>query len=136
MAAVFHLRIRSADRDFFEGECVSLTMALSDGELGLLANHTPLVAAVTPGVLSCRLPDGGTLTAANGNGIVRFENNDALLLLDSVERAEEIDAERAERARQKAEEDVKSAKTPQELLQARSDLRRAQNRLRAAERKP
>lgn len=133
MAAVFNLHIRSADRDFYEGECVSLSVTLSDGQIGLLQNHSPIAAAVVPGMLTCRLPDGSVFYAAIGGGILRFENNDALLLLDSIERPEEIDAHRARHAVEQAREALAKCRTPQEKLQVRSDLARAENRLRVAE---
>ena len=134
MANVFNLHIRSADRDFYEGECTALTLSLSDGQLGLMANHSPMVAAVIPGLLTFRLPDGSAIAAAAGSGIVRFERNDALVLLDSVERPEEIDAGRAEAAVERAKAALKASRTKQGKLQAMSDLARAQNRLNAARR--
>ena len=85
MAKAFHLRICSMTSDFYEGECVSLTLPLSDGELGLLANHSPVSAAVVPGALRCRLPDGSAIEAAVGHGLARFAENDALVLLESID---------------------------------------------------
>lgn len=135
MAASFKVHIRAADRDFYEGECVSLTVPISDGQIGVLAFHAPLAAAVVPGLLTCRLPDGATLTAAAGHGFLRFENNDALLLLDSVEAPQDVDAERSHAAAERAREALKAGGTPQQRLQARYDLERAENRLKAAKRR-
>ncbi len=133
MAATFALHIRSADRDFYEGPCAALSLRVSDGELGLLANHSPFVAAVLPGPLSYRTAEGETVRVAAGGGIVRFVNNDALVLLDSVETPEEIDVGRARTAAEAAESALKAAKSPQERRKARADLDRAKNRLRVAE---
>ena len=85
MAAAFHLHICSMTSDFYEGECVSLTLPLSDGEIGLLANHSPVSAAVVPGALRCRLPDGSEIKASVGHGLARFAENDALVLLERIE---------------------------------------------------
>lgn len=85
MAEVFHLHICSMAGDFYEGECVSLTLPLSDGEIGLLAKHSPVSAAVVPGALRCRLPDGSVIAAGVGHGLARFAENDALVLLESIE---------------------------------------------------
>lgn len=71
--------------DFYEGACVSLTLPLPDGEIGLLANHSPLSAAVVPGALRCRLPDGSVMEATVGHGLARFAGNDALVLLERIE---------------------------------------------------
>ena len=133
MSALFNLHIRSADRDVYEGECAQLSLRLSDGELGLLANHSPMVAAVTPGLLTYRTPEGESVTVVAGSGIVRFADNDALVLLDSVERPEEIDVHRARAAEAMAQLAIKASRTPQERAKARGDMERAKNRLRAAE---
>ena len=133
MSALFNLHIRSADRDFYEGECAQLSLRLSDGELGLLANHSPMVAAVTPGLLTYRTPEGESVTVVAGSGIVRFAGNDALVVLDSVERPEEIDVQRARAAEAMAQLAIKASRTPQERAKARGDMERAKNRLRAAE---
>ena len=133
MAATFTLHIRSADRDFYEGPCAALSLRVSDGELGLLANHSPIAAAVLPGPLSYRTPEGETVRVAAGGGIVRFVNNDALVLLDSVETPEEIDVARARAAAEAAEAALRAANSPQERSRARADLARAKNRLRVAE---
>ena len=85
MAAAFHLHICSMTGDFYEGECVSLTLPLSDGELGLLANHSPVSAAVVPGALRCRLPAGAGVRAVVGHGLARFAENEALVLVEAIE---------------------------------------------------
>ena len=85
MAKPFHAHICSMTEDFYEGECVSLTLPLSDGALGLLAHHSPVSAAVVPGTMRCRLPDGSVLAASVGHGLARFAENDALVLLESIE---------------------------------------------------
>lgn len=133
MANEFNLHIRSVDRDFYEGKCVSLTLTLPDGQQGLMANHSAMVAALIPGLLSYRLADGTTVVAAAGSGMARFENNDALVLLDSIERPEDIDASRARAAVDRAREALLHAVTKQEKLQAKIDLDRALNRLKAVE---
>ena len=133
MAKEFNLHIRSVERVFYEGKSVSLTLTLPDGQQGLMANHSPMVAAVIPGLLSYRLADGTTVVAAAGSGMARFENNDALVLLDSIERPEDIDVSRARSAVGRAREALLQARTKQEKLQAKSDLDRALNRLKAAQ---
>lgn len=135
MAATFDLHIRALDRDYYEGACVSLTVPLADGQLGILARHVPVAAAVVPGTLTCRLADGRTLAAVCGSGLLRFADNDALLLLDSVEDAGEIDAARARAAEERAKKALSESRTEQERTRAADDLRRAKNRLRAAERR-
>lgn len=81
----FHLHICSMLGDYYDGDCASLTLTLSDGEIGLMANHSPVAAAVVPGALRLRLPDGSVYKAAAGQGLARFEDNDALVMLETIE---------------------------------------------------
>ena len=81
MAAFFHLRVLASDRAFYDGDCESLTVPVSDGELGILAHHSNLVAAVVPGALRARLPDGRFSEAAISGGLLKGTDDisDALL---------------------------------------------------------
>ena len=133
MSASFKLHILAADRALYEGDCVSLTLPTGDGRLGLLANHAPLVAAIVPGRLSCRLPDGGALDAVVGAGLVRFEKNDALLLLDGAALPEELDAAAERDNLARAREALLQAPAGVRREQAREELSWAEARLRAAE---
>lgn len=136
MAAEFQIHILCADRDFYQGPCESLTLPTLDGILGILAHHTPLVAAVVPGEMRYRLPDGTEQTAAVSHGMVRVEDNDVLVLVDSAERPEEIDAHRAKLAEEAAREELLKKQSWQEYLQTQASLARAMNRLKAAVRRP
>ncbi len=134
MSAEFNVHILSADRTFYEGKCVSLIFPSLDGHLGIMAHHSNLVAAVVPGILTCRLSDGTSFQAAVSNGLVRVENNDVLLLADTLERPEEIDENRARRAAEQAREALLHEQSRQEYLQAEADLARAMNRLKVIRR--
>ena len=127
MAAFFHLRVLASDRAFYDGDCESLTVPVSDGELGILAHHSNLVAAVVPGALRARLPDGRFAEAAISGGLLKVEDGDVLLLADSVERPEEIDASRASARR--AREALLQRRSVQEYRGAQAHLARALNRL-------
>ena len=51
MSNTFKLKIMAADKIFYDGDCTSLVVNVSNGEVGILANHTAEVLAVVPGVL-------------------------------------------------------------------------------------
>ena len=127
----FRLRVLAADRPFFEGECVSLRVQLSDGQYGVLADHVPTVAAIVPGVLRYSLPDGSTETVFASEGILKIENNDVLVLATTVERPEEIDETRARRSAEAAREELLRKLTAQEYKEAEARLSRAIGRLKA-----
>ena len=128
----FQVHILAADRNFYEGPCESMTISTSDGELGIWANHSPMIAAVQPGTLRYRIPGQETQIAAVSPGMVKVENNEVLVLVDSVERPEEIDAARAKREADEAQEAILQKKSRQEYQIAQSNLARALNRLRVS----
>ena len=129
MAALFHLRVLAADRAFYDGDCESLTVPVSDGELGILAHHSNLVAAVVPGALRARLPDGRFAEAAISGGLLKVEDGDVLLLADSVERPEEIDLHRAEEMAAEARAELKAKRSAQEQAIANARIARAISRI-------
>ena len=131
-ATEFRLRILSADTDFYEGMVVSLVLPTLDGKLGILARHSNIVAAIIPGILSYTLADGTNRLAVVSHGLVRVENNDVLVLVDSVEQPERIDATRAKLAVERAKEALLREQSEQELQQAQANYARALNRLKAA----
>lgn len=127
---VFQVHILAADRNFYEGPCVSLTIPAIDGELGILAHHNDMIAAIKPGMLRYQTPDSPARLAAVSSGMVKVEKNDVLVLVDSVERPEEIDAARARREADEAREALLQQKSRQEYQLAQASLARAMNRLR------
>ena len=126
----FQVHVLAADRTFYEGPCVSLTIPTSDGEQGILAHHSDMIAAVLPGTLRYQVPDGPVQLAAVSSGMVKIEKNEVLVLVDSVERPEEIDAARARREADEAQEAMLQRKSRQEYQLAQASLARALNRLR------
>ena len=126
---VFQAHILAADRSFYEGPCVSLTVPTSDGEQGILAHHSDMIAAVLPGTLRYQTPEGPVRLAAVSSGLVKIEKNEVLVLVDSVERPEEIDAARARREADEAREAMLQRKSRQEYQLAQATLARALNRL-------
>ena len=127
---VFQVHILAVDRSFYEGPCLSLTVPTSDGELGILAHHSNMIAAVRPGTLRYQVPGQPVRTAAVSPGMVKVEHNDVLVLVDSAEHPEEIDAARAQREADEAREALLQKKSLQEHQIAQATLARALNRLR------
>ena len=126
----FQVHILAADQTFYEGPCVSLTITTPDGERGILANHSSMIAAVKPGTLRYQVPGEEARLAAVSPGMVKVEDNDVLVLVDSAERPEEIDIVRAQREIDEAREILLQKKTRQEYQIAQATMARALNRLR------
>lgn len=126
----FQVHILAADRTLYEGPCVSLTIPASDGERGILAHHASMMAAIVPGTLRYQPPGEEVQLAAVSPGMVKVENNEVLVLVDSAERPEEIDEARARREADQAREAILQKKSRQEYQLAQASLARALNRLR------
>ncbi len=126
----FQVHILAADQTFYEGPCLSLTIPASDGELGILAHHSPMIAAVKPGTLRYQIPGEEPRLAAISPGIVKVEKDDVLVLVDSAERPEDIDVVRAQREADEAREALLQKRSRQEHQIAQATLARALNRLR------
>ena len=128
----FELHILAAERSFYEGPCESLILPLTEGMYGIQANHVNMIAGIMPGELTYRVPGGVDEHAACSRGMVKVENNEVTVLVDTVERPEEIDVNRAQRAADEAKEELLKKRSRQEYMKAQMELARAMTRLRVS----
>ncbi|MBO5994292.1 MAG: ATP synthase F1 subunit epsilon [Firmicutes bacterium] len=128
----FELHILAAERSFYEGPCESLILPLTEGMYGIQANHINMMAGVLPGELTYRVPGGTDQHAACSRGMVKVEDNVVTVLIDTAERPEEIDVNRAQRAADEAKEEILKKKSRQEYMKAQMELARAMTRLRVS----
>ena len=128
----FRLHILAADRVFFEGECTSLIVPTVHGQYGVQARHSNMIAALVPGQLTFRCPDAPERLAAVSAGMIKVEDNTVLMLVDSAERPEDIDANRARLAEARAREELLQKRSLREYRMAEANLARALNRLRVS----
>ncbi|MBO7375235.1 MAG: ATP synthase F1 subunit epsilon [Lachnospiraceae bacterium] len=126
---VFMLHILAAERNFYEGECESLIVPITDGQYGIQANHKNMVAAIVPGILEFSKPEGERVTAAVSQGILIVADNDVRLLVDTIETPDEIDENRARAAADAAKEAILQKKSIQEYKTAQMRIAREMNRL-------
>lgn len=133
MAKSFKVVIVTPDRTAFEGEAVSVTIPGLAGYLGVWANHAPLVAAVTPGLVTLRLDDAGNeQRLAVGAGFVEISDNVVNLMADTCELSSEIDVARAQKAMERARQRLTNMEADLDRERARLAQDRAQARLKAA----
>ena len=124
------VHILAADEPFYEGPCESLSVPTITGMYGVLAHHTNVILAIVPGTLRYRCEGEEEKLAAVSAGMMKVENGEVLVLVDSAERPEEIDANRAKEAADRAKEELLQKKSIQEYRMAQSNLARAVSRLR------
>lgn len=126
------LRIVTPDRELFEGEVSDVSIPGKEGYLGILPGHAPLLTELQSGRLTYR-QDEMELHMAIHWGFAEVLPDRVIILADTAERGEEIDVERAERARRRAEEFLKRpSESEAEMQEAREALRRAVCRLETA----
>ncbi len=125
----FQVSILAADNVLYEGPCESLIVPTLQGQYGILAHHSNMISAVVPGELSYRVPDGEEQLAAVSAGLVKVENNEVLVLVDTAECPEDIDVNRAKRAADEAKEAILQKRSIQEYRTAQVMLAREANRL-------
>ena len=132
--ASLRLEIITAERIVLTEEAVgSVRVPASEGIVGILPRHAPLMTTLAPGELIMRKGEEEESFFVTG-GFLEVRDNHVAVLADASERAEEIDETRAEEARQRAEEALKEKRDSAELAAAEAAMRRALIRLRLAQR--
>ena len=126
----FRVHILAVSHTFFDGDCESLIVPTSEGQYGILAGHSNTIRAIVPGKLPYRVPGGSPQYAAVSAGLVKIENGEVLVLVDTAERPEDIDALRAKEAADAAREALLQKQSIQEYHMAQTTLARAIARLR------
>ena len=125
----FHLEILSPNRTFYDGECLSMTLPISDGILGIMAHHTPLSAAITDGEITFLKPDGERVICAAMLGMVDVTDNNVKVLCESVLLPEEIDPETEKREAEQAALALKHQQSKRDYMMWQLSLNKAINRL-------
>ncbi|WP_232792523.1 F0F1 ATP synthase subunit epsilon [Actinacidiphila yeochonensis] len=100
--ADLHVELVAADRNVWSGEAHLVVARTKSGDIGIMANHEPVLGVLRSGPVTIRTSDGGTVVAAVHGGFISFSDNKLSILAEIAELAEEIDTERAERALQAA----------------------------------
>lgn len=106
----------------------------SEGQLGILPHHAPLMTMLQPGEMLIR-KDGGEQYLATSGGFLEVRPDKVVILADACERVEEIDTARAEAARLRAEETLKSRPAGADAAVAEAALRRSLARLKVVGRR-
>ncbi len=125
-----NLQVVTAERIIYNDDVDIVVAPGSDGVMGILPKHAPLLSGLKAGEMHFRKGSEETFLAIGG-GFIEVLNNKVIVLADSAERSEEIDLERAEQARSKAEEALQNRGqlNSDQLAAAEAALRRAMVRI-------
>jgi len=127
MAGVLTVSLVAADRIVWSGEASMVIARTTEGDVGILPNHAPLLSLMVDGVVDIRTPEGETWVAAVDAGFLSVADNRVSILSEHAEMSHEIDLEKARR-------DLERAKAAGEDNGSATDaVRRAEARIRAVE---
>ena len=122
MAHTLHVDVVSAEESIFSGEATFVALPGEAGELGIYPRHTPLISRIKPGSVRITKPDGGEEFVFVAGGILEVQPNVVTVLSDTAIRGKDLDEEKANTARQAAEEALKNAKSEIDMAHATSEL--------------
>jgi len=128
------LDIVTAERVVFSDDVDVLVVPGIEGQLGILPHHAPLVTMLQPGELRIK-KEGTELRMAITGGFIEVRPERVIVLADAAEREEEIDVQRAEAAKRRAEERLRERPQGIDSAKVEAALRRALIRLEVAERR-
>ena len=92
----FSLEILTPERVFYRGKCTSLTVPITDGMLGIMANREPVTASLTRGEATFIKPDNEKVLFSISSGMLDVQDNTVTLLCDYALLPDEIDQEKEE----------------------------------------
>lgn len=127
--ATFNLNIVAPDGQVLNEEVEFVVLPSEDGELGILANHAPLIAGLQAGVMRYTV-DGKVNKISVCGGFAEVVNNKVTVLANTAEKAEKIDIDRALSAKERAEKRLQERNSGVDVLRAEMALKRAIIRLR------
>lgn len=125
MSDPLQIELVAADRVVWSGQATEVVARTVDGDLGVLANHAPLLSLLVPGVVEIHPVEGAPFRAAVEEGFLSVADNRVSILSEDAFLADEIDVEKAKAALSAAHE---AAEGDDDLA-----VRRAQALVRAAE---
>lgn len=126
----FKLEIISPERSFYRGAATMLEYTTTEGEVGVYAGHIPMTQIIAPGVLTITEAEGAQKKAALLSGFVEILPEKITILAEAVEWPEEINEERAKKAKERAEQRLNSKGDPSiDVARAEIALKRALTRL-------
>lgn len=118
----------AADRLVWSGEATMVIARTTEGDVGILAGHAPMLSVIIEGVVDVQTAEGETWIAAVDAGFLSVANNRVSILSERAEMSHEIDLEKARKELDRAKAAGENDDEAQEAV------RRAEARIRAAER--
>jgi F-type H+-transporting ATPase subunit epsilon len=127
-----NLRVMAPNRIVWNSEVQEVILSTNSGRIGILPNHAPLLTALDIGIIKIRL-NGQWSTMALMGGFAMVDNNQMTILVNEVEKANEINFQKAQETFQIAQDKLAQAEGRKQIIEANLTLKRAKARLEAIE---
>lgn len=131
----FQLEILTPERVFYQGECLSLVVPITDGMLGIMANREPITASITDGEAYYTRPDGSRILFSILGGMIDVQDNTVKLLCESAVLPEEVDEDAERRNIEAAKSELAKKQSKQDYLLSKLMLANAVNNLKLKQKK-
>lgn len=128
MAELFKVEIITPDRILYEGEAEFLEFSTASGEIGVYAKHIPMTTVLAPGAAIVHKGED-LIVAAVHAGFAEILGDKVTILAEIAEWPDEIDVDRAEAAKQRAEEHIANKTMDTDIKRAEFALRKALTRI-------
>ncbi len=131
---ILKFKVITPERVVVEKEVDQVTIPTAAGEVTILPDHIPFLSVVRSGAIMIRQKKEVIYLATSG-GFLEFHDNELTILADTAERADEIDLERAEEARRRAEEmkqDLRMREDEEQFASVVSNIEKQLARIRVA----
>jgi F-type H+-transporting ATPase subunit epsilon len=129
----FHIDIVSPSKKVYSGDVISVSAPGICGGFQILYNHTEFLTPVTFGEIKVDIDPETHQHYAISGGIVEVHNNKVIVLAETIERSDEIDASRAQQALDRAEKRIRDKSPEVDKLRAWMSLNKAKTRMKIAE---
>ncbi|MBL8337301.1 MAG: F0F1 ATP synthase subunit epsilon [Rhodoferax sp.] len=120
--ATIHVDVVSAEESIFSGEAKFVALPGEMGELGIYPRHTPLITRIKAGSVRIEMANGTEEFVFVAGGLLEVQPHCVTVLSDTAVRGKDLDDEKANAAKQAAEEALKNAKGELDIAKAQSEL--------------
>ena len=125
-----HLKIITHEKVVFDENVDEIYTKTTDGEMGVLKNHVPIMSALDIGVTKA-VKDNVPIYFTTMGGVFQYKDDEALILTTTAERGEEIDVARAKEALKRAQARWADSEAEIDAKRAEAAVARAMARLKA-----
>ena len=125
-----NLDVVSAQESLFSGSIKSLQITGSEGELGIMPGHAPLLTSLKPGMALITKKDGSEEVIYLSGGMLEVQPNHVTVLADVATRGDDLDEQAALEAKKRAEENMNASGTDVDYAAVAAELARAVAQLR------